>query len=381
MVSVGALTPAEALAAVGAQWNVLLFFLGLMATAAVAEQSGVLAWLTGGTYRLARGRRDVLLVLISALCVAVTATLSNDATILLLTPLVIRMVDAVGAPALPYAFACALLANAASSLLPVANPTNVIVLERAPMLLSDYLRTLLLPSVAAVTATIVALLVTFRDALREPLVERRRSARERPADALGFAIALAAIVSSYLVALQVGVAIGPVAVIGGGILAAALLGRRRLNPRAFAAEIEWGIFPFFAGLVVVVTGAERAGLVGAAANVIASLASAGGPPLVAIAAALAANAMNNLPAAVLAGAGLADAGPSLAAPHATTAAVLIGVDIGPSFTTLGSLATIMWLLILRRRGHPMTSLGYVRIAALPSLAAFAAALAALAVSR
>src|SRR5712691_9316687 len=92
MLAVGAVSPGEALESVASQWNVLLFLLGLMSTAAVAEQSGVLAWLTGRTYRLARGRQDLLLLLVSGLSVAVTATLSNDATILLLTPLVVRMV-------------------------------------------------------------------------------------------------------------------------------------------------------------------------------------------------------------------------------------------------------------------------------------------------
>jgi arsenical pump membrane protein len=177
MLAVGALTPAEALNAIVGQWNVLLFFLGLMTTAAVAEQSGVLAWLTGGAYRVARGRQDVLFLLVCALCVAVTATLSNDATILLLTPLVVRMVTAVGAPVLPYAFACALLANAASSLLPIANPTNVIVLEGHPLVLSEYLRHLLAPSVAAIVATVATLLVMHRATLRARLVGRSRSPR------------------------------------------------------------------------------------------------------------------------------------------------------------------------------------------------------------
>lgn len=380
MLAVGALTPAEALQTLAAEWNVLLFFLGLMATAAVAEQSGVLAWLTGSVYRVARGRQDILFLLVCALCVAVTATLSNDATILLLTPLVVRLVTAVGAPVLPYALACALLANGASAILPIANPTNVIVLEGHPLVLSDYLRYLLLPSLLAIVATAATLFVMHRSALRAPLAERRHEDRPPPRAAPLFAVGLVAVLATYLAALELAIPIGPVAVVGGAVLTGALLVAHRLHPRTFAADIEWGIFPFFAGLVVVVAGASRAGLVDTAATILRELGAnaAGGPILVGTASALAANAMNNLPAAVLLSAALERAA---TADHALTAAVLVGIDVGPSFTTLGSLATLMWLVILRRRGIALSSLDYLRWSFVPSLAALAASLAALSLLR
>ena len=379
MLAVGAVTPADALAAVAAQWNVFLFFLGLMATAAVAEQSGVLAWLTRGAYRVARGRQEVLFLLVCALSVAVTATLSNDATILLLTPLVVRMVAAVGAPVMPYALACAFLANAASAVLPIANPTNIIILEGHPLPLSDYLRHLLLPSAAAAVATIVALFLGHRSVLRGPLPERRREPRPEPRSAPAFAVGIAAMLVAYLLALEMSVPIGPIAVLGGALLSVALLVAHRLHPRGFAADIEWGIFPFFAGLVVVVEGASRAGLVDSAAIVIRELSSSvSAPASIGIAAAMLANAMNNLTAAVLLSAALergATSDPTI------TAAILIGVDVGPSFTTLGSLATLMWLVILRRRGIHVRTLDYLRLSFMPSLAALIAALLVLSLTR
>jgi arsenical pump membrane protein len=361
----------------------LLFFLGLMATAAVAEQSGVLSWMTGGAYQLARGRQDLLFLLVCGLSILVTATLSNDATILLLTPLVIRMVTALDAPVLPYAFACALLANAASALLPIANPTNLIVLQAHPLVLSDYLRHLLAPSLAAIVAIVSTLYLRNRRILRRDLPERRTAPRRRPPDAPAFAVGLAGVLAAYIVALEVGLPIGPVSVLGGSVLTLALLARRRLHPKVFAAEIEWAIFPFFAGLVVVVAGAERAGLVDAAARTIRELAEVDtfGPSLVGIAATLVANGMNNLPAAVLAAAGLTRASVQLVEPTAVTAGLLIGIDIGPSFTTVGSLATLLWMMLLRRRGIAMDSLDYIRYSWLPALVAVAAALAVLVVTR
>jgi arsenical pump membrane protein len=186
------------------------------------------------------------------------------------------------------------------------------------------------------------------------------------------------VLAAYLVALEVTLPIGPVAVLGGSILTTALLLRRRLHPRAFVGEIEWAVFPFFAGLVVVVAGASRAGLVDLTAAAIRELGAhaTAGTAFVGIASALAANAMNNLPAAVLASAGLAR---ETGVDPALVAAILVGIDVGPNFTTVGSLATLLWLLILRRRGIRIGSLAYVRSSFLPSLAALASALAALAV--
>ena len=371
MVAVGAISPGDALGSVASQWNVLLFFLGLMLTAVVAEQSGVLALITSGAFRLARGRQSTLFVVVCLLCIGVTATLSNDATILLLTPLILRTVTAIGAPVLPYAFACAYLANASSLILPIANPANVIVLGASPMSLALYLRHVAGPAAAATLATIVALAIAHRRAMRAPLAVGAVTL-EHPADARLFGFALGGVLATYLVALELQIPIGPVALAGGAILLVALVVRHDLRPYALIEEIEWGVFPFFAGLVVIVAAAARAGLIDVASTTLEQLGThVLGPALVGVTTALAANAMNNLPAAVMAGAALQRA--SVADPTLTSA-VLIGIDVGPNFTTLGSIATLLWLMQLRRHGIAMSQLEYVRASALPSAAALAAAL-------
>ena len=378
MVAVGVLSPAEALASVANQWNVLLFFLGLMVTAVVAEQSGVLALLTTAAFRLARGRQWALFIIVCLLCVAVTTTLSNDATILLLTPLILRMVATVRAPVLPYAFACAYLANASSLLLPIANPANVIVLGASPMYLGLYLRHVGGPALAAVAATVIALALAHRRSLGAPL-GTELPAVEETTDARLFGIALGAVLATYLVALELAIPIGPVAFVGGLALLVMLVVRRDLHPYALIDEIEWGVFPFFAGLVVIVAGATRAGLIDVASATLEQLGThALGPALVGATTALAANAMNNLPAAVMAGAALArvpNVDPTL------TSAVLVGIDVGPNFTTLGSIATLLWLMQLRRRGIDVSQIEYVRASFFPSAAAVGAALLALVVLR
>lgn len=375
VLATGAITATAAIDALLRQWDVFAFLLGLFGIAAVAEQSGIIERLTGIARRHAAGRRDRLLVLISGVAAVVTVTLSNDATVLILTPLVIALCRALGAPALPYAFACVLMANAASLLLPVANPANIIVLHDAPVRLGPYLAFATLPSLAAMVATVGALLVVFRKELRGGLADPVALATDP--DTMIVAIGLGTIMLAYLAALAVGWPVGLVALAGAAGLFAIRLARGHLELRRYAAGIEWAVFPFLAGLFILVTAAVQAGLGPVFAATLAEAEAAGvaGTVGLAIAAAGASNAMNNLPFALVTGEGLrASAG----AGTPTVIALLVGIDLGPSFTTIGSLATLIWILILRRRGIPLSALGYLRTAFPAALAAFVAAVMALA---
>lgn len=374
---VGSIAPADAVVAIWRQWDVFLFLLGLMGIASIVEQSGVVEHLAVFAERHARGRRDLLLVLVSAVAVLVTATLSNDATVLILTPLVVSMCLQLRVPVLPYAFACALLANTASLLLPVANPANILVLHDAPLRLGAFVGTLLGPSLLAISATVGGIAFVFRTELRGAVAVSARPA-DAP-DAGPVALGLIVIVATYLVALANGWPVGIVAVGGAAALLLLRFARGRLRMRRYLAEIEWPIFPFLAGLLVLVAAAERGGLGGVVARVVAEADAAGAAGTVGLGAttALASNAMNNLPLAVVMGSGLRE---SVDVTRHAIGAVLVGVDLGPNFTTVGSLATMLWLLILRRREVGISSIDYVRRAWLPSALGLAAAIAAVAIA-
>jgi len=371
----GAITPAAAIGTLGREWDVFAFLLGLFGIAAIAEQSGIVDRLTAYARPHAAGRRDRLLVLVSGVAAVVTVTLSNDATVLILTPLVIALCRALAVPVLPYAFACVLMANAASLVLPVANPANVIVLHDAPVRLGPYLAFAALPSIVAIIATVAALLFVFRSELRGGLGDPATT--EGDPDALLVAIGIGAIMLAYLAALALGWPVGVVAVGGAVLLLLLRAARGHLEVRRYAGGIEWAVFPFLAGLFVLVAAAEQAGVGPVVAAALTEAEGAGtlGTASLALAAAVASNAMNNLPFALVAGEGLR-VSPGAGTP--TVVALLVGIDLGPSFTTIGSLATLIWILILRRRDVPLSTLAYMRIAFLPALAALAAAVLALA---
>jgi len=366
----GAIDPASALAALAVQWNVFLFFLGLMSIAAIADQSGLLEDLVEAAAGAARGRADVLFLLVCAVALIVTVTLTNDATVLLLTPLVVDMAARLRLPVLPYAYACALLANAGSVALPIANPANVLVLRTVPIGASEFIALLATSAACASLATIVVVFLRRRVELAQPIT--MPIPNERDAGAGAVAIGVALIVCAYLFALELRWPVGIVAVCGAAALITLQAARGFLRVDALRRDIAWGIFPLLAGLVIVVHAAEGAGLVDVAVRLLADRsADPSGIITLSLASAALANLMNNLPWALLA---------SSAAQHLPSfdprlaASLLVGIDVGPNFTTFGSLATLLWIVLLRRRGIEVTSLAYARAAFLPSAAALGAAI-------
>src|SRR5215208_7197161 len=140
MIVLGIITPLGAARAIMASWNVFLFFVGLMLASVAAERAGVFDAAADLVARIGRGSARLLLAAVSLLGMLVTAVLSNDATALLLTPVVFSLPRRLGLPPLPYAYACALVANAASFILPVSNPANLLVAAGAPMPLDEFVR-------------------------------------------------------------------------------------------------------------------------------------------------------------------------------------------------------------------------------------------------
>ena len=139
-VALGFVGAADAIRAVAADWNVLAFFVGMTGLAAVAERSGFFERAAELASQLADGSGRRLLAAVIGLGVVISAFLSNDATALILTPVVYGLVVTLGIDALPYVLACTFMADAASMILPVSNPVNLLVLDGLGLSLPRYLR-------------------------------------------------------------------------------------------------------------------------------------------------------------------------------------------------------------------------------------------------
>jgi arsenical pump membrane protein len=149
LVVFGLLPWTDALAGVRKGLDVYLFLTGMMLLAELARQEGLFDWLAALAVEHARGSPQRLFTLIYAVGTLVTVLLSNDATAVVLTPAVYAVTHAAGATPLPYLFVCAFIANAASFVLPISNPANLVIFgERMPPL-TAWVAQFALPSLAS----------------------------------------------------------------------------------------------------------------------------------------------------------------------------------------------------------------------------------------
>jgi arsenical pump membrane protein len=365
----GALPLAGATAALARGVDVYLFLIGMMALAEFARAEGVFEWVAAFAVRAARGSRDRLLLLVFAAGTVTTAFLSNDATIVVLTPAVLAALARTDADVAPYAFACALVANAASLALPIANPANLLFFAGGMPPLRSWIGAFGWSALAAIVLTYAVLRVVFARDVRPPLVVSGNGVRTPRA------VATVTLACAALVLVATSSLSGPLGATALGLgIAATLIAalHDRATPAAIARGIAWPIVVLTAALFVLVDALDAAGASGLS-RALFGWAQHAAPPLaalgVAAAAALASNVLNNLPVGLELGTYAAGAHP--AAPLA--AAALAGINVGPNLTVNGSLATLLWLAILRRAGVRISARRFAAVGALATPPALVAA--------
>jgi len=321
------------------------------------------AWLARGSGDRP-GRR--LLARVFVVASVTTAVLSLDATVVLLTPVVLAAASRTGARARPQAYACGHLANSASLLLPVSNLTNLLAFAVSGLSFGGFARLMALPWLVAIGVEWMVLRRSFPTDLTATVP---RGAPARAADAppmpVFTLVILALTLGGFVVASAAGANPAWAALGGALVLAVRALARRQTSVTAIARSADVPFLLFVLALGVVVTAVVDNGLGHALRPVLPSGTSL--PALLATAclAAALASVVNNLPAVLVL--------LPLAAPSGAGAvlAVLIGVNIGPNLTYTGSLATLLWRRVLRAHGADVslgefTRLGFLTV--IPSLA-------------
>jgi arsenical pump membrane protein len=298
----------------------------------LCAEAGVFAYLGERAARASGGEPRRLLRLVVVLAAAVTATLTLDATVVLLTPVVLATAARLRVPNRPYAYACTRLANSASLLLPVSNLTNLLAFNRSGLSFAHFTALMWLPWLAVVGAEWLALRVFFARDLTTPPPTGREDVRAAPRYALGV---LAVTVALFVVTSSLHVAPAWAALAGCLALLAPRLRNRTVRPVRLIAEASPGFCAFVLALAVVVDGVTRHGLGHTLDRLTPTGASFAGLLGAALLAALLANLVNNLPATLA-------LVPVVAGHPAAVAAILLGVNIGPNATYPGSLATLLW---------------------------------------
>jgi arsenical pump membrane protein len=366
MLLFGFLSPGEALLLLRGEWNIYGFFLGLMVIAALADQAGIFEVLANQTARLAKGSARRLFLGVFLVGALLTAFLSNDATALILTPAVYAMVTRLRLPVLPFMFVCTFIADTASFLLPVSNPINILILDSFGSALGPFLHYLLLPALFCIALNIVAFLFLFRADLRLGYSLSDLPAVELAAPAY-FRFTLAAlglIAAAFVLASIFRAPLSLVALGGAALLLVGSWRHGRLSWGSLRREISWSLFVFIGGIFLVIRGVENLGLTGHLGEALVKL--AGSSPLwatvlTAAGSALGANLINNVPMALLMVPTLHSVVSTGQAHLGLVYAAIMGCDLGPNLTTVGSLATMFWLVILRRKGLDVSSIEYFKL--------------------
>ncbi len=359
LVGSGLLSWPSAVGAVLKGADVYLFLIGMMVLAALASREGLFDYLAALAVRQAKGSARRLFLIVYGVGVVVTVFLSNDATAVVLTPAVYAATRHAKVGPLPYLFSCAFIANAASFVLPISNPANLVIYGRAMPPLSVWLGQFLLPSAVSIAATYAAL----RWVVRDDLAAEQPDEAEIPHLAHSGKLVAAGIVATsvaLLVASAIGADLGlPTLASGAAVLAGVTL-IKRASPLPVLREVSWAVLPLVAGLFVLVEAVFQSGSLQALTAWLHDGAQAA-PFATAWAAGLGigfgSNLINNLPAGLIA----ATAGQAAELPQHVINALLIGVDLGPNLSVTGSLATILWLTALRKEGLHVSARQFLRV--------------------
>jgi len=342
--------------------DVYLFLFGMMLLSELAQEHGVFDWLSAIAVRSARGSCSRLFTLVYGVGTMVTIFMSNDATAVVLTPAILAAVRRAKAEPLPYLFVCALIANAASFVLPISNPANLVVFHTGMPPLGQWLRSFAVPSLLSVTATYAVMRFVFRRPLRNTIESTVDTQTLRSEGRLVLA-GLAVMVVVLLVASWLERDLGLPTCLAALAITAVVSIYTRSNPIKLAGAISWATLLLVAGLFLMVDAVESIGALHLTQSWLAwvqKLTPPAGALVAGFALGVGNNLVNNLPLGLIAGA-------TLQAAHATaliTNAVMIGVDLGPNLSVTGSLATILWLLALRKEKLDVSVWRFLQVGAI-----------------
>jgi arsenical pump membrane protein len=364
LVAVGAVSVQGAREAVDHLAPTIGFLAALLLLADGCRREGLFEALGG---IMARGSRDSprrLLALVFAAASVVTIALGLDPTIVLLTPVVLATATRLRMSPKPDVYATAHLANSSSLLLPISNLTNLLVFGVSGLSFTRFATLMVLPTVAAIAVEWVVLNRFFGAELRRPV--ERDDVPEAPHLPRLALVVLSATLVGFLVGSPLGIQPLWVAAAGAAAITVPALVRRTEKPVAVVRAMQPSFLVFVLGLSVIVLAASDNGLASAVRTVLPGGTSL--PDLLGIAAisALLANVVNNLPAILIIAPVAATSG------DLAVAAALVGVNIGPNLTYVGSLATLLWRRILQSEDTDVNLGEFLRLGAATVPAAIAA---------
>ena len=369
-------------------WNATATFIAVIIISLLLDEAGFFEWAALHVARWAGGSGHRLFAFCVLLGAAVSALFANDGAALILTPIVISMLLALrfsAATTLAFVMAAGFIADTASLPLVVSNLVNIVSADYFGLGFAEYASVMVPVNLVSVAATLLVLYLFYRrdipgrfatEALRAPV----EAIRDRPTFVVGWWVLLLLLVGLFALE-PLGIPISVVAAICAAILFAVAARGHVISTRRVLREAPWQVVVFSLGMYLVVYGLKNAGLTDALTQWLDWFAQGGiwGAALgTGLLTAGLSSLMNNLPT-VLIGALSIDASQATGVvKDAMIYANVIGSDLGPKITPIGSLATLLWLHVLERKGIRITWGYYFRVGILLTLPVLLITLSALA---
>lgn len=372
----------------GIVWNATATFVAVILISLLLDEAGFFEWAALHVARWGGGSGPRLFAFIVLLGAAVAALFANDGAALILTPIVMAMLVALGfspAATLAFVMAAGFIADTASLPLVVSNLVNIVSADFFGIGFNEYASVMVPVNIAAVAASLLVLLLYFGRAVPAhydlaQLKAPAQAIRDRPTFRAGWVVLVLLLVGFFGLE-PLGVPVSAVAAVAAVVLLAVAARGHVIGTRKVLRGAPWQIVVFSLGMYLVVYGLRNAGLTDRIATLLDWFAQGGiwGAALgTGLLTALLSSVMNNMPTVLIGALSIDASQASGVVREAMVYANVIGCDLGPKITPIGSLATLLWLHVLQKKGTTIAWGTYFRVGIVLTLPVLLVTLAALA---
>lgn len=369
-------------------WNATATFVAIIIISLILDEAGFFEWAALHVARWGAGNGRKLFAFIVILGAAVSALFANDGAALILTPIVMAMLLALGfspAATLAFVMAAGFIADTASLPLVVSNLVNIVSADYFKLGFTDYAAIMAPVNIVSVLASLVVLMLYFRrDIPAHYRLEQLRAPAEAIKDMASFKagwMVLALLLTGFFALEPLGVPVSAVAATGAIILLAVAARGTVISTRKVLRGAPWQIVIFSLGMYLVVYGLRNAGLTDYLGLLLDQFAQAGvwaAAMGTGVLSALLSSVMNNMPTVLVTALSIDASSAEGVVKEAMIYANVIGSDLGPKFTPIGSLATLLWLHVLAQKGTKISWGYYFKVGAILTTPVLLITLAALA---